>query len=120
MSNTNQRLVGGKDKAMDNKNSNEGYSKVDMEMEMEIILMRICQVRKNCFFDHGNASYEAPKITLHLMTHLVFNTWLIKRTSLEYFSLKSHVHKKHILSTDSLSVSQSFVGGTLPPPPPPP
>ena len=105
---------------MDNKNLNEGYSKVDMEMEMEIILMRICQVRKNHFFDHGNASYKAPKITLHLMTHLVFNTRLIKRTSSEYFSLESHVHKKHILSTDSLSVSQSFVGGTFPPRPPPP
>ena len=42
-----------------------------------------------------------------------------KRTSSEYFSLESQVHKKHILSTDSLSVSQSFIGSTFPPPPPP-
>ena len=59
---------------MYNKNLNEGYSKVDMEME--IILMRICQVRKNRLFDHGNVSYRALVITLHLMTNLVFNTRL--------------------------------------------
>uniref|UniRef100_A0A7N2QX29 Uncharacterized protein n=1 Tax=Quercus lobata TaxID=97700 RepID=A0A7N2QX29_QUELO len=38
----------------------------------------------------------------------------------EHFSLESQVHKKHILSTGSLSVSQSFVGGTFPLPRPPP
>lgn len=32
--NTNQQLVGGKDKAVDNKNLNGGYSKGDMEMEI--------------------------------------------------------------------------------------
>lgn len=42
-----------------------------------------------------------------------------KRTSSEYSSLDSHVHKKQILSTDSLSIPHSIAGGTPSASPPP-
>ena len=74
--NTNQQLVGGKDKAMDNINLNGGYSKEDMEMEIIPNDSEDLLGQKNHLFDHGNTSYGAPVITLRLMTHLVFNIQL--------------------------------------------
>lgn len=41
-----------------------------------------------------------------------------KRTSSEYSSLDSHVHKKQILSTDSLITPHFITGGTLSASPP--
>ena len=74
--NTNQQLVGGKDKAVDNINLNGGYSKEDMEMEIIPNDSEDLQGQKNHLFEYGNASYEAPVITIRLMTHLVFNIQL--------------------------------------------
>ena len=71
--NTNQQFVGGKDKAVDNINLNGGYLKEDMEMEIIPNDSKDCLGQKNHLFDHGNTSYGAPIIMLHLMTHLVFN-----------------------------------------------
>ena len=74
--NTNQQLVGGKDKAVDNINLNGGYSKEDMEMEIIPYDSEDLQGQKNHLFEYRNASYEAPVITIRLMTHLVFNIQL--------------------------------------------
>ena len=71
--NTNQQLVGGKDKAVDNINLNGGYSKEDMEMKIIPNDSEDFPGQKNHLFDHGNASYGTLVITLRLMTHLVFN-----------------------------------------------
>ena len=103
---------------MDNINLNGGYSKEDMEMEIipndseDLPGQKKSSFRswKRFLWSYSNHTSANDSSCLQ---HLV------KRTSSEYFSLKSQVHKKHILSTDSLSVSQSFVGGTFPTRPPP-
>ena len=64
----------------------------------------------------GNAFYRNNQASIDDSPNLPCSA---KRTSSEYSSLDSHVHKKQILSTDSLSIPHSIAGGTPLASPPP-
>lgn len=104
---------------MDNKNLNGGYSKGDMEMEIipndseDLPGQKKSSLRSWKRILRSSSNHASPDDSSCLQHSA-------KRTSSEYCPLGSQVHKKHILSTDSVSVSQSFIRGTFPLPHPSP
>ena len=116
--NTNQQLVSAKEKATENTNLNGKNSNGDMEMDF---------IPNECEDLQGQ-----KKSSLRSWERILRNSnnqasiddspnlpCLAKRTSSDYSSLDSHVHKKQILSTDSLSIPDSIAGGTPSASPPP-
>ena len=107
--NTNQQLVSAKEKATENtnlngKNSNDECE--DLQGQKKSSLRSWERILRN---SNNQASIDdSPNLPC-----------LAKRTSSDYSSLDSHVHKKQILSTDSLSIPDSIAGGTPSASPPP-
>lgn len=107
--NTNQQLVSAKEKATENTNLNRKNSNdecEDLQGQKKSSLRSWERILRN---SNNQASIDDSP-------NLPFSA---KRTSSEYSSLDSHVHKKQILSTDSLSIPHSIAGGTPSASPPP-
>ena len=107
--NTNQQLVSAKEKATENTNLNRKNSNdecEDLQGQKKSSLRSWERILRN---SNNQASIDdSPNLPC-----------LAKRTSSDYSSLDSHVHKKQILSTDSLSIPDSIAGGTPSASPPP-
>ena len=100
---------------MDNNNSNEDNSNKDIEMENVSNYTEELPGQKETSLRSWKRILQSPNFQI-FVENLPKLQHTSKRPSIALSSLNSSIHKKQAICSDSLSVSQTFVGGNFPPP----